>query len=710
MDPIKLKINNFYSIADGEIDFSKFSSALILGYYENNSLMSNGAGKSSIFEAICWVLFNETRQTKVDDVIRWTTNETSVEFEFMFDRRTYKILRRRSRVAKESSVSFFTKEGTKWINDSGSTNSETNRKILQLLKLDAKIFLNSVYFKQHDISLFANSSPSDRKEIIKSIMKLEKWDEYQKQAKSKLKIVKDDIDKQLRIVHDNPNLSIELVNAEKSINIINKELKKLINEQRSLQSALNSYYELKKENNLNNLINELANNTNKIDELKIRGKKFQRSQEELRIKIDSSTEIASQHIQHITSIENNIFILNEKINSLKQENYNYDELEDGLLLLRVEASRLNADLTELNDTSSMVNLGQCQICLTDINTDNLSHIHENRDKKVRLTTEQFHLINDQLVLSEAEYKQRKTCKETLDMLQADLNNDNNILDKIKTKKQILDNEILTYNNENSLVEASLITLIEQIKSYKIDADVIERKIAEQKINNIDIQIKNTEETSAIVRENINAKNVELGILLKENEFITSKLLLVNSAADTLVKLGQVKSSYEQLVRSFGKEGIQAVFIESIVDELEYYANETLSHICNEPTVIKLRTQKKTGDSWQETLEIDVMMSGFPQTFESLGGGERFRISLALRIGLSEVLVKRAGGEIKMLLLDEVDSPLDAYGLNKMMTNIINGLTKRFKILVISHNNSIKDGFANIINVTKSNSGSTISQA
>src|ERR1041385_8026280 len=104
------------------------------------------------------------------------------------------------------------------------------------------------------------------------------------------------------------------------------------------------------------------------------------------------------------------------------------------------------------------------------------------------------------------------------------------------------------------------------------------------------------------------------------------------------------------------------------------------------------------------------MNGFPQTFESLGGGEMFRISLALRIGLSEVLVKKAGGEIKLILLDEVDSPLDAYGLNNLFENIIKGLEKRFKVLVISHNDKLKERFSDHIIVKKTSTGSFITQS
>lgn len=709
MEPLRLIVKDFYAIANGDIDFTKFSSALVLGYYENNVLMSNGAGKSSIFEAISWVIFNETRQTKVDDVIRWNSNEAQVEFEFAFGRSIYKITRRRSRIAKESSVSLFTKEGDKWINDSGSTNSETNKKILSLLKIDAKIFLNSVYFKQHDISLFANSTPSDRKEIIKSIMKLERWDEYQKQAKNRLRGIKDEIEKQLRIIHDNANLTVNTVVNEDSIEETNIEIEELSLKQKQTQQHLQSLFELKRERDINNLIKLHTEATQKVSDLKTNGKKLQSRQLELNDLLEACYSKSQYYAQYITNVEGSIGEMTSSIEKLSGENHSFSDLEEDILSKRVEKSALETTIENLKNTSSKVGIGQCEFCLTNITKASLPHVHSSRKQKKEETEKELAKVTKALVKIEMEYRKRRQVKEKLEAFNSECETAKNTLSKLQTQKKISDDETAGNENENSIIVASLRTIIDQVKSLKIDIEALDKKIAEQKISNIDDEISEVEFTGKELTKLINGKNIELGALLKEREFLAHKMTLVNTANEMLTKLGKDKVASDQLVRFFGKEGIQAVFIESIVDELEQYANETLSYICNEPTVIKLKTQKKTGDSWQETLEIDVIMNGFHQTFESLGGGEMFRISLALRIGLSEVLVKKAGGEIKLLLLDEVDSPLDAYGLNNLFENIIKGLEKRFKILVISHNDKLKDRFSDLVIVNKTTGGSFISQ-
>ncbi len=58
MKPLRLYINNFLCYDNSYIDFSKFSSALIVGKINNNDSYSNGVGKSTIFKAIEFVLFN----------------------------------------------------------------------------------------------------------------------------------------------------------------------------------------------------------------------------------------------------------------------------------------------------------------------------------------------------------------------------------------------------------------------------------------------------------------------------------------------------------------------------------------------------------------------------------------------------------------------------------------------------------------------------
>ena len=89
MIPWKLKINGFLSYAEAvELDFSSFDLACISG--------SNGAGKSSLLDAITWVLFGEARG-KTDDLINTRCSKAEVEFIFDYENQRYRVLRTRQR-------------------------------------------------------------------------------------------------------------------------------------------------------------------------------------------------------------------------------------------------------------------------------------------------------------------------------------------------------------------------------------------------------------------------------------------------------------------------------------------------------------------------------------------------------------------------------------------------------------------------------------
>ena len=81
----------FSSTKESEIDFSKLAPVtLIVGEIEGHKGKSNGCGKSTIFDAICFVLFGQCRVTgsknvTLDDLIRWGEDEASVEFDFIVD-------------------------------------------------------------------------------------------------------------------------------------------------------------------------------------------------------------------------------------------------------------------------------------------------------------------------------------------------------------------------------------------------------------------------------------------------------------------------------------------------------------------------------------------------------------------------------------------------------------------------------------------------
>jgi len=81
-----------------------------------------------------------------------------------------------------------------------------------------------------------------------------------------------------------------------------------------------------------------------------------------------------------------------------------------------------------------------------------------------------------------------------------------------------------------------------------------------------------------------------------------------------------------------------------------------------------------------------------------------RLDLALRIGLAQLLLT-TGAHVELFAVDEPDG-LDAQGRDALV-QIIEEMRDRYgfrKVLLISHDDSLRDSFAQTIEVTRSAGG------
>ena len=188
MKPISLTLKNFFSHKNSKISLDQISSCLLVGNIEGDYSKSNGSGKSAVFEAITWSLFNNSRSSSKNDNIRWGQDSCKVEIEFLHEEDKYKVVRERYRKSSTSNVYFFRENSLgEWTDLTKETATETNNYITRVIGMDYKTFLNTVYFRQNDISEFAEADPGSKKEIIKNIVDISKWDVYEKKAKEKLR-------------------------------------------------------------------------------------------------------------------------------------------------------------------------------------------------------------------------------------------------------------------------------------------------------------------------------------------------------------------------------------------------------------------------------------------------------------------------------------------------------------------------------------------
>ncbi len=169
-------------------------------------------------------------------------------------------------------------------------------------------------------------------------------------------------------------------------------------------------------------------------------------------------------------------------------------------------------------------------------------------------------------------------------------------------------------------------------------------------------------------------------------------------------LARDKGIYDELTLAFGKNGIQALVIESAIPQLQDDANEILGRITENRMHLKLELDESTS----EQLEIRIADELGTRDYLTFSGGEAFRINFSLRIALSRLLARRSGAPLPVLFIDEGFGSQDRSGQERL-TEAIQSIQDEFeKIIVITHIEQMKDAFPVRIEVSKGDRGSTFS--
>ena len=174
MIPIKLHLSGFLSYLDPvDVDFESFDLACISG--------QNGAGKSSLLDAITWVLFGEARR-RDDSIINNNAEAAEVVFTFDYENSRYKVQRSKPR-GKTTLLEFSQQDAQgNWHPLTEATLRATDERIVKTLRLDYETFINASFFLQGKADQFAQQRPSDRKRILSNTLGLEVWETYKEEA------------------------------------------------------------------------------------------------------------------------------------------------------------------------------------------------------------------------------------------------------------------------------------------------------------------------------------------------------------------------------------------------------------------------------------------------------------------------------------------------------------------------------------------------
>lgn len=723
MKPSRLYIKDFMCYDDAYIDFSEFSSALIVGKTENNNDVSNGVGKTTIFRAIEYVLFNHS-DVNLENIVRDDADKCSITFDFIVGGEEYRATRTRTRKGT-SDLSLYKRtsldgEETKalhsisgdhytpieddeekyWKDISGRRTPDTEKEIGKLVKVNLKSFRIFVHFMQHDFGGLTTATPETRKKILKDALNLIIYSKLEKIAKDKSSALSKEADR-FRTLIDNigdpdqalAEISQKLVLAEQEIS--NRALK--VGEFEALVTLANE--------KVNQLVNDHANLESKFSALVTREQSLN----------TEKTRIETSIKEYTTKKSNIVKLAKEAIVELKEfeetqiklvglDFNQIDILSEQIVSNKEKTAQLN--LTIQNDMARMEKLkkpiphdGECEECRQPITAEHRKICQQKLNDELR--EKQINIQNCKKDIATLN-TQNTVHQQTINHLTLSRQHLESINNKISSKKKEMVDRRTIHDEYKALLDKFGQELEEKIKEMDVvaaelrnssinEAKVLEKLIQEekQKVKLIEHQslLNNKELThfnssKAVLQHDLNQrteekrKKVEYGKLLKELED----------------KLGM----YPAVVQAFSSTGIPNLIIQNVLDDLQLEANALLTQLKPglQLSFSVEKTVEKTGDQ-ADTLDINYSINGKKRYYENISGAMQLAVNFSLKLGLSFLLQKLSGVDVKFLLLDEIDQSLDKASVD-FFADIVKFFQKDYSILVITHNDRLKDKFSHAV--------------
>lgn len=715
MIPIRLVIDNFSCFERSEIDFTKLGCAtLIVGKGQNNDSVSNGVGKTSIFKAIEYVLFNESEES-LEKVIRDDCNSCKVIFYFMIENQLYRVSRSRNRKgisdlslhkrtandADDSAIFLDTvdKDSSLWKDIASRRTGDTEKNLEKLIRINYKAFRNTVHFVQHDFSGIATLTPEKRKLLLKEVLQIIIYSKLEKIAKDRATEINREIIKYKTLMESINDPDKEMEEATLQIDVCNSSIQekkseleqvtKLLEQTNNSISDLNlqlSSFEDKTvaikqrrqliNNEATKIKSTIQEYTNKKNSVLLEAQAITKS---INAEVENKNKLSSLNFEEISSLEKQLSSIKEEIlvNQINSKNLSV-ELED-LKIPMPDDSVCKHCRQPLTKEHKLICQKQIDERILEINT-LLKNINDN-NKILNTTQSQLSISISQLSSS------KKALEQSISKI-------DNLKKEYETKKRffedydkiIKENTIIFSEKEQEFnsIKLELENLnTEEIK--KMQSSLEEKKSSREsfnnKVNSLNKEITHYQSTLAVLNHKIQQSKDNL---IKKKDL----LLKISETEEKLI-------AYPSVIQAFSSSGIPNLIIQNELDEWQTEANNILSQIRPGLQLSFYIEKEKDNGEMADTLDIEYYLNNKQREYGQLSGAQKVSVMFALKLGLAFLLSNMFGVTLSMLLLDEVDSPFDPLGVAAYV-DIVKYFQKDFTILIITHNDRLKDKFSHAI--------------
>ena len=693
MIPVRLELTNFLAYRNpAPLDFTGIHVAVLTG--------ENGAGKSSLLDAITWALWGRARARTDAELVHQGQTEMRVEFTFALGDQLYRVIRAKRAGKSAGTVLDFQlqDEQGRWVGLGEATVPKTQEKIQRTLRLTYDTFVNSAYLMQGKADEFTGKRPTERKQVLADILGLQDWEGYEARAKESIR-----------------GIDTRLAGLDAVLTEIETDLGRRAEYERELAEAQTRVIEV------NQRLREAEAGWAEIDKARQAmialdrqtGDLTKRIQQADREIADLDADLKEAHaLADIAAISAELEALRKSLTKLenleaKKEKQVEEEklLRDQLAELRAQNETTKAEAEKSKQRVEILEAAtepRCPTCGQPLDKAARTRLVRQLNTEVEEWREKYR----------ANAAEVKPLAGKLERLENSLRESNQELrEKPKLIKEAASLESTLSHSEKAV--AKIEGLQERRKRW-----VASRKADQAERTKLDAEADKYKE----ILTDSAAKQRALDQLRQDDTLTKARLGAAQqklAALDGLEKqraakraergqLAEERGLYEELREAFGKKGVPAMMIEAAVPEIEAAANALLTRMTGGRMNVRFNTQRETqGGEVRETLDLQISDELGTRAYEMYSGGEAFRVNFAVRVALSQLLARRAGTQLQTLIMDEGFGVLDAAGRERLVEAINAAQSDFQRILVVTHIDELKDAFPARIEVTKGPEGAQI---
>lgn len=635
----------------------------------------NGAGKSSIIDAITFALFGQHTRKSNKGLIKRGATQGFAKINFSINDKQFEAVR------KIDSKGALAATFAEVINDERIEIAAGERKqfgesmtqeVEKVIGLDFEKLKIASIVQQGELNTIINAKPKEFKELLNAIIGIDKLDV----ASESMKTVNKEFREKIRnaIGYDDTHIEILFRELER----YQKEIKESKPEKKNLELKQE---ELKKEvDDLRTKVETEAPKIDKINQLELRKKELLAYAKEAIHEIQHEINENERKIHDCegcfeqavlkTDWESKILKVEEAIDETLKK---IQEMTNQIISLKEKLSL--ASKLQLKDN-------KCPVC--DSNVKKLNPLFQENHLRQEIAD-----IENQIISKEKErdmYNQKKkefsiklqSARDAEATLRAySINNKEELMkiqEEVKVKKQKIP---LTTNG--SLLEISTIDthakmIFENISKLEDETTGFN----EQEFNNLKISINEKQMSLSQIDQKIGGISEKISKGEEQINIIEKAIAELKIVKEYVLNLNEIQTNI------FSRDGPVATSLRSwALNTISAKASEYLTLLNTK--IQRIMLSEKTRDisiacySKTEVLEL-----------ESLSGGEKVSVALALRLGMASLL---GASNLNLMILDEPTTHLDAerkkslVGVLSQLSDISNSET-RMQFLIITHDAEI----------------------